>query len=135
MRYRDFSGNIWRFAFVLALVVAAGGRASADEPKVELLWPQGAPGAKGDTPNDKPTLNVWLPPADKAVGTGVVICPGGGYAHLALGHEGVDVARWLNSLGVAAFVLEYRHSGKGYAHPAPLDDAQRARARRSAPGR
>jgi len=115
-----------KIGLLVASICLAAGIAPADGPKVELLWPKGAPGAKGDTPNDKPTLNVWLPPADKAVGTGVVICPGGGYGGLALGHEGVDVARWLNSLGVAAFVLEYRHKGKGYEHPAPLDDAQHA---------
>jgi acetyl esterase/lipase len=41
-------------------------------------------------------------------------------------YEGVDVGRWLNTLGVSAFVLNYRHSGRGYQHPAPLEDAQRA---------
>ena len=76
--------------------------------------------------NDKPTLNVWLPPADKAVGSGMVICPGGGYGGLAIGSRRGRCRTWLNSLGVAAFVLEYRHHGKGYGHPAPLDDAQRA---------
>ncbi len=55
-----------------------------------------------------------------------MICPGGGYGHLAIGYEGHDVAKWLNDHGVAAFVLKYRHRGTGYAHPAPLDDAQRA---------
>ncbi len=111
---------------LVALILAAGSIALADEPKVELLWPNGAPGAKGTAEADKPTLTIWLPAADKSVGTGVVICPGGGYGGLALGHEGVDVAKWLNSLGVAAFVLQYRHRGTGYGHPAPLDDAQRA---------
>jgi acetyl esterase/lipase len=98
----------------------------AGEPKTELLWPQGAPGAKGDTPNDKPTLTIWLPAAEKANGTAVVICPGGGYGGLATGHEGHDIALWLNSLGVAGVMLEYRHHGRGYQHPAPLQDAQRA---------
>ena len=94
--------------------------------KIELLWPAGAPGAKGQAENDKPTLTICLPRADKAVGTAVVICPGGGYGHLAMSYEGVDVAHWFNSLGVAGIVLRYRHAGTGYAHPAPLDDAQRA---------
>jgi acetyl esterase/lipase len=121
------SRGVWQLGLLLAIAVATAGSASADDqPKVELLWPQGAPGAKGDAPNDKPALNIWLPPAEKGVGSGVVVCPGGGYGGLALDHEGVQVARWLNSLGVAAFVLEYRHHGKGYEHPAPLDDAQRA---------
>ena len=126
MRFDDLSRNARQLGFVLALVAATTGKALADEPKVELLWPQGAPGANGDSPADKPTLTIWLPPADQAVGTGVVICPGGGYGGLAKDHEGVAVAKWLNSLGVAGFVLEYRHRGTGYGHPAPLDDAQRA---------
>lgn len=96
--------------------------------KVELLWPKGAPGAKGTEDGDKPTLTIYLPPKEKATGTAVVICPGGGYGHLAMDHEGHQVARWLNSFGVAGFILKYRHrnSGAGYGHPAPLQDAQRA---------
>jgi acetyl esterase/lipase len=96
------------------------------ESKIELLWPAGAPGAHGHDDNDKPTLAVSLPPADKATGAAVVVCPGGGYAGLAMGYEGLEVGEWLNTFGVAAFVLKYRHKGTGYQHPAPLDDAQRA---------
>ena len=113
----------------LAFVVifwAAAGAASAASPTTVLLWPDGAPGAKGNRPADKPTLTVFLPDAAKANGAAVVICPGGGYGGLALGHEGHDIAVWLNSFGVAGFILEYRHRGKGYGHPAPLEDAQRA---------
>jgi len=102
------------------------GPALAGEPKVELLWPDGAPGAKGDKAADKPTLTIWLPEDAKATGTAVVICPGGGYGALALDHEGKQIAQWFNSMGVAGFILEYRHRGKGYGHPAPLQDAQRA---------
>jgi acetyl esterase/lipase len=96
------------------------------EPKTELLWPQGAPGAKGDRPADKPTLTIYLPDAAKANGTAVVICPGGGYGFVAIDHEGHAIARWLNSLGAAGFIVDYRHRQKGYGHPAPLQDAQRA---------
>jgi acetyl esterase/lipase len=67
-----------------------------------------------------------LPEASKATGAAVVICPGGAYAFLATGHEGRDIAAWLNSFGVAGCILEYRHHGRGYGHPAPLEDAQRA---------
>ena len=98
----------------------------AVEPKIIPLWPDGAPEAKGRTPDDIPTLTVFLPPAAQAVGTGIVICPGGGYGHLAMDHEGHDVAKWLNGKGVAAFVLRYRLPAKGYRHPIPLLDAQRA---------
>src|SRR5205085_5120208 len=68
---------------------------------------------------------IWQPPADKANGCAVVICPGGGYGFLAVDHEGKQVAEWLNSLGVTAFMLKYRIAPR-YKHPAPLDDAQRA---------
>ncbi len=100
--------------------------AMAGEPKVELLWPQGAPGAKGSTDADKPTLHLYPADPAAATGTAVVVCPGGAYSHLAMDHEGRQIADWFNSFGVSAFVLDYRHRGKGYGHPAPLDDAQRA---------
>jgi acetyl esterase/lipase len=60
----------------------------------------------------------------KANGSAVIVCPGGGYSHLA-NHEGQPVAEWLNSLGITAFVLKYR-IGPKYHHPAPLLDAARA---------
>ena len=55
-----------------------------------------------------PTLTPYLPEKGKATGTAVVICPGGGYSHLALGHEGIDIAKKFNEIGVTAFVLKYR---------------------------
>ncbi len=116
----------------LGLILASGGisdtcrAAETPEPKVELLWPAGAPDAQGDKEADKPTLTVFLPPADRANGCAVVVCPGGGYGGLAIDYEGYDVAQWLNSHGVAGFVLKYRHRGVGYGHPTPLHDAQRA---------
>jgi acetyl esterase/lipase len=99
--------------------------AADEKPKVELLWPMGAPGAVGTEDRDKPSLTISLPPADKANGTAVVVCPGGGYGALATGHEGKDPADWLNRHGIAAFVLRYR-LGPRYHHPAPIQDAQRA---------
>ena len=69
---------------------------------------------------EKPKMTVLIPKKGKAVGAGVVIGPGGGYGHLAIKHEGYEVAEWLNSIGVAGFVLKYRHRGTGYGHPAPL---------------
>lgn len=89
------------------------------------LWPEGAPGALGTSTNDIPTLTVYLPDAGKATGAAMVICPGGGYAHLAA-HEGNDYALWLNQQGVAGFVLQYRLGSHGYHHPAMLNDAARA---------
>ena len=93
--------------------------------KTMLLWPGGAPGAKGDEDVDKPTLTVFLPVAPNPTKTGVVVAPGGGYTHLAAEKEGFAFARWLNERGVAAFVLQYR-LGPKYHHPVELEDAQRA---------
>lgn len=98
----------------------------ASTVRVEYLWSDGAPGATGDTENDKPTLTIYLPPKEKANGTSVVVCPGGGYGGLALDHEGHQIAKWLNFNGVTAFILKYRCKGVGYSHPYPLLDAQRA---------
>jgi acetyl esterase/lipase len=89
-----------------------------------VLWSGGAPGAIGTEAVDIPTLTPYLPPKEKATGAAIIVCPGGGYTHLA-DHEGGPVAEWLNSLGVAAFVLKYR-LGPRYQHPAPLLDAARA---------
>ena len=94
-------------------------------PPVELLWPKGAPGAKGDEEADKPTLTVFLPPKEKATGAAVVICPGGGYGALATGHEGKDIGAWLNARGIAGFMLQYRIAPR-YGHPAPKQDVLRA---------
>src|ERR1017187_8177957 len=81
------------------------------------LWPGGAPGALGKEEKDIPTLAPFFPGAEKATGSALVICPGGGYGILAP-HEGRDYARWLNEHGVAGFVLKYRLGSDGYRHPA-----------------
>ena len=105
------------------------------EPVVLPLWPEGVPDAKPDGGSeyveDERTYNVQVPtlsylaaPADRANGAAVIICPGGGYTRLAVTIEGNPTARWLNSLGVACFVLKYRL--KEYGHPAPLRDVLRA---------
>jgi acetyl esterase/lipase len=114
---------------ILAPMLPAWNTASAQgdnaDANVVLLWPAGAPGALGTEAADKPTLTVFLPPAAKANGQAVVVCPGGGYGGLAVSHEGQDIGRWLNSQGVTAFMLKYRIAPR-YHHPAPLQDAQRA---------
>ena len=94
-------------------------------PDTVLLWPDGAPQAVGSAPEDRPTLTIHRPAPERATGTGVVICPGGGYAMLAMEKEGHAVARWLNSMGITAFVLRYR-LGPRYHHPAQFQDVQRA---------
>lgn len=110
-----------KLCVVLLLAVAL----RASDAKTVLLWPGGAPGALGDDPTDNPSLTIYLPDPAKAVGAGVVICPGGGYVNLAMDHEGKQVAEWLNTQGMAAFVLKYR-LGPRYHHPIELQDAQRA---------
>lgn len=76
-----------------------------------------------------PTLTVYLPAKDKANGTAVVICPGGGYAILAISHEGYDIAKKFNEIGVAAIVLKYRLPSDAIMKDrsfGPLQDAQQA---------
>ncbi|MBC7856724.1 MAG: alpha/beta hydrolase [Pirellulaceae bacterium] len=115
-----------RFLTFAILVAGSSLSAFAAEPKTELLWPSGTPDAKGTEAKDKPTLIIYLPEKEKANGGAIVICPGGGYGGLAMDHEGHQIARWLNDNGIAGFICDYRHRGKGYGHPAPLEDAQRA---------
>ena len=111
-----------RMMLVLTLVTGA---LLAQEPKGELLWPAGAPGALGTQPADQPSLTPYVLPKGSGAGTAIVICPGGGYQTLSMDKEGYAVAKWLNSLGVSAFVLIYR-LGPRYHHPIELHDAQRA---------
>jgi acetyl esterase/lipase len=110
----------------LAQAGSVGGdkKAQPAEPGMQPLWSGATPGMKE---NDKniPGIYVYLPPSDKANGAAVVVCPGGGYGGLAMSYEGHDVARWLNTLGVAGIVLKYRHA-PNYRHPIPMYDAQRA---------
>lgn len=76
-----------------------------------------------------PTLSLFLPDKDKSNGTAVVICPGGGYSHLAMDKEGFKVAKWLNTLGITAFVLKYRLPSDEIMKNktiGPLQDAQEA---------
>lgn len=112
--------------FITSILALCGfAQSTAQAPQTILLWPDGAPGAQGMADEDKPSLTIYLPSSEKATGTGMIVCPGGGYSHLAMDHEGKQVAEWLNSLGVAAFVLKYR-LGPKYHHPIELGDAQRA---------
>ncbi len=87
-----------------------------------VLWPAGAPGARGAADEDIPTLTPFVP--SSGTGAAIIVCPGGGYGHLAP-HEADPIAEWLNSVGVTAFVLKYRLAPR-YAHPAPVQDAARA---------
>jgi len=117
------------------MLAACAPLAGAAGPTVLPLWPEGVPGAKpgmgparvedGRTSNvSEPTLTVFAPAVDRANGTAVIICPGGGYVRLSTQREGEQYAHWLSSLGVTSFVLTYRMAEFG--HPAPLQDVLRA---------
>ena len=111
--------------FVSAVLLGSLIVSRADMSSPISLWPAGAPGALGNSTNDIPTVTPYLPDGTNATGAAMVICPGGGYAHLAP-HEGNDYALWLNQHGVTCFVLKYRLGSSGYHHPAMLQDAARA---------
>ncbi len=73
-----------------------------------LLWPEGAPGATGDSDEDKPAIIPFIPEASKQTGTAMLVIPGGGFTIRAVDHEGVLVAQWLKEHGITAFLLRYR---------------------------
>ncbi len=112
-------GFLFLFGATLAL--------AQESPSVpwQPLWPDGAPDAMGKEAGDVPAVMAYLPSKEKATGAAVVIFPGGGYGALAMDHEGVQVARWLNKHGIAGMVVRYR-LGPKYHHPTELHDAQRA---------
>ncbi len=106
------------------LLLGISGAAAADHEQI-LLWPDGAPGAEGNDVIDRPALTIHLAAPKNNTGAAVVVNPGGGYRILASDHEGLQVARWLNSVGINAFVLRYRLRPK-YGPSFALLDAQRA---------
>jgi endo-1,4-beta-xylanase len=110
------------------MAVAQTSRAQDANPQVVTLWPAGSPTLQGanekeiTSPPDPqpgqrinsirnvhmPSIEVHLAPADKATGTAIIVAPGGGHQQLVWGSEGTDIAKWLNSIGVSAFILKYR---------------------------
>ena len=122
------------------LVLGAAGPlpagAAPAAPLVLPLWPEGVPDAKpelgpnrvdedGRTTNiTEPLLTVYPAAVDRATGTAVIICPGGGYVRQSTRREGEQYAHWLSTLGITSFVLTYRQLEFG--HPAPLRDVLRA---------
>lgn len=117
------------FAWIVPAVIPAG--AADRAPEILRLWDGDAPHAGGAEAIDVPTLHLYRAQT-KDNSPGIIICPGGGYGHLAMDHEGVQIAAWFNSHGISAAICVYRHrggggnGGKGYGHPVPLLDAQRA---------
>ncbi len=73
-----------------------------------LLWPSGAPGATGNSDEDRPAVIPFIPEASERNGAAVLVVPGGGFTIRAIDHEGVLVAQWLKDHGITAFLLRYR---------------------------
>ncbi len=133
---------------LLAVLSLPSFLSAGDASPVVLLWPDGAPGTPPGTTEQevyaaatpernysmlsrvhRPSLTVYLPPAGAATGAAVIICPGGAHRFLAIDHEGYDIARWFNRLGVAGFVLKYRLArteGFPYTVDTSVGDALRA---------
>ena len=108
---------------ISAVVFLASATAFAQKNQEIVLWPNGAPTSNGvDT--DTAKVYVSLPNAKRATGRCVVICPGGGYSHLAMNHEGHDWAPFFNNMGIATVVLKYRMPHG--VHEVPLEDAEEA---------
>jgi acetyl esterase/lipase len=130
----------------LLLVLLVGRSLAADLNPVIPLWPQGAPGSRGNGSPESvrlteagehivsnvhaPSMTVYLPPPDKATGAAVIVVPGGGHRELWMDHEGYRVAEYLAHHGIAAFVLKYRladEKGSTYTVAGEsLSDLQRA---------
>jgi len=88
-----------------------------------VLWPDGAPGARGNAPADVPLLYPVLPAPGKATGAAVIVCPGGGFrSHVPW--EAFPFAEWFSEQGITSFVLQYRLLP--YTMPAMLDDGMQA---------
>ena len=96
------------------------------EKTILHLWEDTTPMALGAEDKDSPTLTLYPVSGGDATDCGVIICPGGGYSHLAMEHEGYQIAEWFNSIGVSAFVLKYRLPSGGSRYPVSLMDAQQA---------
>lgn len=108
--------------FALLLMVLAVVPALAQRHFSMDIWQTKAPykNAHADTAR----IHVYLPDSKKATGRAVVICPGGGYEHLAMQHEGYDWAPFFNNMGIAAIVLQYRMPD---GNPkVPVSDAEEA---------
>ena len=106
-----------------ALLLTCSAAAYSQKGTTMELWPNGAAVASPDD-TDKAEITVYLPSEKKATGRAVVCCPGGGYTHLAMDHEGHQWATFFNNQGIALIVLKYRmpHGNRLI----PISDAEEA---------
>jgi len=129
-RFSALLAGIFTFALTTASAQTAPAKAVDPnaQPKgftsVEVLWPEGAPGAASKAEADVPKLYCFPAPG-AGPHTAVVVLPGGGYTHVVMEKEGGVEARWLNEHGVSAYVLQYRLS-PAYHYPSPMQDGERA---------
>src|ERR1700685_523068 len=122
-------------------LILMGSVSAQDSPLVIHLWKNGAPGFENlkNRPEqakdwwvrdiNDPSLTIYFPPKELANGTGVIVCPGGGFTNLVYNAEGRDAAKFLNTLGVTAFVLKYRlfrMENSPYKQKDPLEDIFRS---------
>ena len=127
MKTVHFFSTISLIIIGLALPLSAQTPAKPLKPKPTervALWSGKAPVGDGKFEDCNLELEVFLPPADKASGTAIVLCPGGGYIRHVTDREGYPIAQWLGEHGIAAIILEYRLPE--LRHQVPLLDAQRA---------
>ena len=110
-----------KFLFFLMMFVST--MASAQKGTEMNLWPEGPHTSNGDA-EDMAKVTIFLPDEKKATGRAIVCCPGGGYSHLAMQHEGLDWAPFFNEQGIALIVLKYRMPHGHYTVPA--EDAEEA---------
>ena len=110
-----------RLLFAALMLVAIA--ASAQKPIEMYLWPEGPKTSNGD-PKDMAKIWVYLPNEKVATGRAVVCCPGGGYSHLAMDHEGHEWAPFFNGQGIALIVVKYRMPHGVWQVPA--EDAEEA---------
>lgn len=107
---------------LLVVLLAVSVSAMAQRSFDVNLWAAKAPNKNGL--QDTAYIKVFLPDAKRATGRAVVICPGGGYAHLAMEHEGTQWAPFFNNMGIAAIVLHYRMPNGNVK--VPISDAEEA---------
>ena len=111
-----------KYAMIMLLLMFSAAAFSQEKMTMDL-WPKGALVSSPDK-EDKAELTVYLPEAKKATGRAVVCCPGGGYTHLAMDHEGHQWATFFNNQGIALIVLKYRMP---HGNPQiPVSDAEQA---------